>query len=211
MRLVLLSDTHGLHKRVQVLDGDVLLFAGDMSMSGSYKEIAEFAQWFGNQPHKHKLAIAGNHDWLFQRQPEMAREILANNHIGYLEDSGTEIDGISFYGSPQTPFFLEWAFNVPRGPCIRKYWNMIPDSVDVLITHGPVWGILDQASPRLGTEHLGCEELLERVQIVRPKLHLFGHIHGSSGSKVIGNTVFVNASIVNEAYGPANTPRVFDL
>jgi hypothetical protein len=108
-----------------------------------------------------------------------------------------------FFFSPYTPEFFEWAFNVKRGPDIKKYWDQIPDDTEFLVTHGPPYGILDEVVPG-DRKHLGCGELLKRVQNL-PKLryHAFGHIHGSRG--VLQNSkgpLFINASVLNERYNP---------
>jgi Icc-related predicted phosphoesterase len=130
-----------------------------------------------------------------------------------LENSSVNIDGKTFWGSPVQPEFCNWAFNVPRGPEIKKYWDGIPDSglVDVLVTHGPPMGILDQAAPHRGSDNLGCEDLMKQVEISKPLVHVFGHIHGGAGQQDYRGTRFVNASVVNEAYRVVNPPRVLDI
>ena len=209
MKLVLLSDTHTFHDQVKVPDGDVLVHAGDMSLSGAYHEIQSCLNWLDSQPHKYVVAIAGNHDWAFAR-PE--KEHLRFGRIQYLEDSGTEIDGIKFYGSPVQPEFCNWAFNVPRGEAIKKYWNKIPEGTDVLITHGPPRGIGDQAAPHRHSRCLGCDDLFSAVERIKPRVHVFGHIHGGYGHTQFGaGTEFFNASVVNEIYLVVNVPHVVEI
>jgi Icc-related predicted phosphoesterase len=212
MRIVNISDTHGSHWKVPKLpDGDVLIHAGDFMLSGHVAdEIFNFNHWLGMQPHRYKIVIAGNHDILFERQNSFARSLLTN--AIYLENSGVEIEGLKFWGSPQQPEFMNWAFNVPRGLPIRRYWDRIPNDTDVLITHGPPVGIRDKI--RRNSEHLGCDELLLAVDRVKPKLHIFGHIHGGYGegsSPFVPNTEFINCALMNEAYHIANNPIVKDL
>jgi Icc-related predicted phosphoesterase len=204
MKIVLISDTHTFHKQVKIPECDVLIHAGDMGLEGTFWEINKCLHWLNNQPAKHIVAIAGNHDWAFIRDPKM----LEIGRINYLENSSVNIDGVNFYGSPVQPEFCGWAFNVPRGPEIKKYWDMIPDAglVDVLITHGPPMGILDYQNPKWGDNHLGCEDLAKQVTISVPKIHVFGHIHGGYGHKKIGQTDYFNASQVNEAYNVVNKP-----
>jgi Icc-related predicted phosphoesterase len=99
----------------------------------------------------------------------------------------------------------------PRGTGAR-YWDLIPDSLDVLITHGPPFGILDQTAP--GEMHLGCKELLMAVEMKRPRVHLFGHIHGGAGTFESKATRFVNAAYLDERYRPmepAGKIRIVDL
>jgi Icc-related predicted phosphoesterase len=208
VRLVCLSDTHGYQDSLHVPDGDVLLHAGDLTKRGLPDEIRAVDAWLARLPHRHKLVIAGNHDFLFEREPAQARALLT--HATYLEDQAVEIDGIRFYGSPFTPEFFEWAFMLPRGEALRAKWASIPDDVDVLITHGPPHGVLDAT---VRGEPAGCEALALRVHDIAPRLHLFGHIHegyGQSDDAATG-THFVNASICTFDYRPKNQPVVYDL
>ena len=200
MRLVVISDTHGLQNKIEGLpDGDVLVHAGDFMNTGSDpEEISSFDRWLAEQPFKHRIVCSGNHDGYFQRSPQQARALLT--HAIYLEKTGVTIDGVSFWGSPYTPEFLNWAFMYRRGAEARQYWDQIPGNLQVLITHGPPLGILDQVSP--GSAHLGCEELLKAVEAKKPRVHIFGHIHGSAGTFENGHTHFVNAAYLNERYRP---------
>jgi Icc-related predicted phosphoesterase len=212
MRLVVISDTHNLHDRIVSLpDGDILIHAGDFMGSGlDLKEILSFNQWLREQPFKQRVVCAGNHDRSFENMPEMARGLLTN--AIYLENDGITIDGVSFWGSPYTPEFMNWAFMYPRGGAAKRYWDQIPNGLDVLITHGPPRGILDQVTP--GGEHLGCEELRKTVEAKKPRIHIFGHIHGGAGTFENGTTRFVNAAYLNEAYkplDPAGKVRIIDL
>ena len=179
MRIVAISDTHALHFGVENLpDGDVLVHAGDFMKSGfDLQDIRSFNRWLGEQSFKHRVVCAGNHDRYFQNSPHDARSFLTN--AIYLENTGVTIDNVTFWGSPYTPEFLDWAFMYPRGSG-AKYWDQIPYGLDVLITHGPPFGILDQVAR--GSEHLGCAELLESVEQKKPRVHLFGHIHGGAGT-----------------------------
>ena len=210
MKVVLVSDTHRFHDDLELPEGDMLIHAGDFCGHGSPVQVSDFARWLEGQDYKYKIVIAGNHDELFEHYPD-ARKLLEERGITYLQDSGTTIEGLYFWGSPWQPEFCNWAFNLPRGKALAKKWAMIPESVDVLITHGPPYSILDQIDKRNCPEHLGCHDLYDRVKIVKPKLHVFGHIHGSAGQEVRGDTLFVNASICDERYDPINPPIVVDL
>ena len=208
LRVVCISDTHGQHAKLSVPDGDVLIHAGDfMAFGDTPKEIIDFNQWLGKQPHQHKVVIAGNHDSMFERHPAAARELLGN--AIYLENSATEFAGLKIWGSPVQPEFNNWAFNVARGAAIRRYWKMIPANTDVLVTHGPPFGVLDKAHP--SSAHLGCEELAKAVEQIKPRLHVFGHIHGGHGLSSGKDTQFVNASVVNEAYRLVHEPQVVEI
>jgi hypothetical protein len=206
LRLVCLSDLHSLKPACPVPDGDVLVIAGDVCGYGSLHEIKVFDSFLADLPHRHKLLIAGNHDWPFSRVPEQARRLI--KHAVYLQDSGVDIDGIKFWGSPWQPFFCNWAFNLPRGAPLAQVWAKIPSDIDVLITHGPPYGILDRI---YNGDHVGCEDLRAALTRVRPKIHAFGHIHESYGVREQDGTVFINASLCDGRYRPVNAPIVVDI
>lgn len=207
MKIVCISDTHEHHERIAVPEGDVLVHAGDFTWTGSEGSIKEFNEWLGTLPHKYKIIIAGNHDWLFQREPERARALITNAH--YLEDSEVTIEGVKFYGSPWQPEFHNWAFNLPRGSKdLADKWAAIPEDTDVLITHGPAAEILDYTSRGM---RVGCSALRYRVEQLKPKLHIFGHVHEGYGLLHSIHTKYVNASICTSDYAPTNEPIVMEL
>jgi Icc-related predicted phosphoesterase len=188
-RIVCVSDTHARHRLTAVPGGDVLVHAGDLTRRGKLEDVEEFDRWLGTLPHPVKVVICGNHDFCFQDRPAEARALVRN--ATYLEDSGCEAGGLTFWGSPWQPWFGGWAFNLPRGEELARVWAKIPDRVDVLLTHGPPEGILDRTNHG---ENAGCADLLRRVYEVRPRLHVFGHIHEAAGRLDADGTVFVNAS-----------------
>lgn len=212
MKIVLISDTHGLHEKMlyNLPEVDMIIHSGDISNVGSIFEINQFTQWFSKLPYKYKIFIAGNHDFGFEK-------IRKSNEIGisiphgviYLQDEMVEIEGLKIYGSPWQPEFHNWAFNLPRnGDQLKSKWDSIPNDIDILITHGPPFGCLD-ITPR--NERVGCEMLRYRVDELKPKLHVFGHIHDSYGEKYTEDTLFINASICNERYQPINKPIVVEV
>ena len=189
-RIVTLSDTHGLHDDVDVPDdGEILIHGGDITGRGRLDEVADFDDWLSIRPHAHRVVIAGNHDRCLEERPEEAEAKL--EHATYLRDSGCEIAGLKIWGSPWTPMFFDWSFMLERGEKIAEKWAQIPDDTDVLVTHGPPHGILDEAH---GATHAGCEALRERVLEIEPRLHIFGHIHEARGRLERGATTFINAS-----------------
>ncbi len=209
MRIVCMSDTH-LRQNFAVPDGDVLIHAGDGTGSGHWKEVAKWLNWVAAFPHAHKIVVAGNHDWLFERTPELVPSLIPAGVV-YLQDAGAEIDGVRFWGSPWQPEFHDWAFNLPRGKALAERWDLIPRNTDVLITHGPPHGILDQL-PAPDRRNVGCEDLLNRLaDLPRLRLHVFGHIHDAYGQVSRGGVRFVNASICNEDYLACRAPIVVDL
>lgn len=197
LTLVCISDTHNKHRNLQLPPGDVLIHAGDFTALGSYKEIANFFQWFSEQPHRYKVCVAGNHDLEFQNTPWVARILIPSNVI-YLEDSGVEIEGFKFYGSPWTPDFFphRWAFNQTRGSQRTKLrWSAIPDDTDVFICHGPPYGTLDEVCDDGKVLHKGCEDLTEALErIERPMTVVCGHIHEGYGEGKLGNKRIINAA-----------------
>jgi Icc-related predicted phosphoesterase len=206
MKFVVISDTHSLHKHVEVPEGDVLLHAGDFTRKGSLQDLAHFNDWLSRLPHRYKLVIAGNHDFCFERDAANARKILTA--ATYLQDSGSVVEGVRIYGSPWQPWFYDWAFNLRRGEPLRKRWAQIPEDTQILITHGPPLGHGDRTAEG---EQVGCEDLLARIQVVQPAYHLFGHIHEGYGLTHEGATTCINASSCNLAYEAVNPPVVFDL
>lgn len=211
VKFCLISDTHGKHQNITLPEADVLIHAGDWMNSGIYwDEVYPFADWWNKQPHPVKILIGGNHDILLEKHTSLVLEAFENTI--YLENSETWVEGFKVYGSPVTPRFFDWAWNVDRGPAIRKYWDKIPEDTDILITHGPPLGYLDQSYQN--GEHLGCEELAAVMinRVFRPKLHVFGHIHGLGSRQVTSKyTHYVNASQVDEAYRLVNKPIVVEL
>lgn len=206
LRLVIISDTHG-HRDFPVPAGDVLIHAGDGCRSGSLDEAAAWGEQLASYAHPHKLVIAGNHDRCFESDPDAARRCLPPE-IHYLQDSGCEIEGIRFWGSPWQPWFLSWAFNLQRGPELAAKWALIPDDTDVLVTHGPPQGILDRT---FDDRAVGCEALTEALRRVRPRVHCFGHIHEGYGTLARDGTLHVNASTCTLSYQPTNPAVVIEL
>ncbi|MCX6181895.1 MAG: metallophosphatase domain-containing protein [Bacteroidetes bacterium] len=207
MRIILISDTHNQHHKVVLPEGDVLLHAGDISGRGTKKEVQDFLSWFSAQPHKHKVFIAGNHDFFIQQNHNEFLSMLPSN-ITYLEDKLVEIGGLKIYGSPWTPEFMNWAFMKPAGAEMKKQWDLIPDGIDILLTHGPAFGALDVIFSGLS---VGCTELSKAIERVNPKYFVFGHIHEGHGSLIKGYTQYINASVLNENYLLIHEPIVVNI
>lgn len=233
IRFVCISDTHGKIEgsKLHMPPGDVLLHAGDFTQKGHMKEIEKFNSYLGALPYKVKVVIAGNHDltfddniteaslrtfgvqkstvesYLSERGLKCVKQMLTS--AIYLEDSLVTVCGINIYGAPWQPVFCDWGFNLKRGEDILKKWQTIPTDIDILMTHGPPVGHGDLTG---GNNNVGCVELLNTVQKrVKPKFHVFGHIHEGYGVNSDGYTTFINASTCTRRYLPTNAPIVFDF
>jgi Icc-related predicted phosphoesterase len=218
LTVVAISDTHGRHDMMKhpVPDGDVLIHAGDFTGRGLMSEAIEFAEWLDEFPHNHKLIVPGNHDGIVEVEPDWAKDMFGECGIELLLHETVEIGGFKFFGSPFTPAFLNWHFMRARGAELRGDWQDIDLDTDVVITHGPAYGHGDLVPAYKGEIRrlVGCLELLRRLKDVRPRYHIFGHIHdghGLSASDEVEGTVFANVSICDERYRPQNKPFVFQL
>jgi Icc-related predicted phosphoesterase len=235
-KITLISDTHQKHLQLsttkslrkvdQPIDlpgGNILIHAGDFMNSGYYKtEAIEFFNWFDAiDNYDTKVFIAGNHDRIMQDEPEWAKGTLTGyKTIEYLQDEELALyfdgpngdmpeENVRIYSSPWQPEFYNWAFNLPRnGEEMKAKWDAIPENTDILITHGPPFGHLD--IPGGNTIRVGCEMLRYRVDEIKPKIHVFGHIHGSWGYHFDGHTHFFNAAVLDERYSYTHTPWNFE-
>jgi predicted phosphohydrolase len=154
MRVVCISDTHSRHRTISgIPHGDVLVHAGDCTGNGSLSALEDFTKWLASWPHEYKILIAGNHDYCFERYPQESRDLCNKCGITYLEDEQVSIREHTFFGSPWTPVFRKMAFNADEAE-ISKLRARIPESVTVLVTHGPAWRIFDYV-PREAA-HVGC-------------------------------------------------------
>ena len=225
MKITLISDTHTKHNQLKndLPGGDILIHAGDFMSTGySPYEAEEFFNWFDKiDNYDDKIFIAGNHDRWMQDEPDEAQSILTGyKTIEYLQDEDFVLyfdgpngdwseDNIRIYGSPWQPEFFNWAFNLPRnGEEMKAKWDDMPTNTDILVTHGPPYGYLD--IPGGQSIRVGCEMLRYKVDEIKPKIHVFGHIHGSYGHYFNGDTHFFNTSVLNERYNYTNHPFNFE-
>jgi Icc-related predicted phosphoesterase len=212
LRICCISDTHGLHGEVgHIPDCDLLIHAGDCTNDIGQASLRHFLNWFEKCSPVPKVLIAGNHDGAFERWHKQATELvkMIAPSVTYLEDDSFEFKGFLIHGSPVTPTFYDWHFNRDRGAAIKPHWDKIPEGTDILVTHGPPKGILDyNAQDKF---HCGCEELMTAVERIKPKVHIFGHIHSGYGSIEKGGTTFINASLLSERYKMVNKPMVFHV
>jgi Icc-related predicted phosphoesterase len=205
LTIVLISDTHELHREVEVPPGDLFIHAGDFTMdSRSAEKLIDFNEWLGELPHPYRVVIPGNHDSIVENASR--RTLISNATL--LIDESVEIMGLKFWGSPTTPLLGE-AFGVVSDTVRAKLYSRIPADTDILVTHGPPYGILDTTPS--SDRHEGCHQLFAAVQRVKPMLHVFGHVHGAYGTYRTNDTLFVNAALPGRGFGMKNRPHVFRL
>jgi Icc-related predicted phosphoesterase len=208
MRITCISDTHTKEKELKLPGGDTLIHAGDFMGSGySLPELTDFLSWLSSQDYTNKILVAGNHDRIFEIEPELTLNALKKfPNITYLEDESCIFGGIKFYGSPWTPAFGAWAFQLNDDFEAENIYNQVPDDTEILITHGPAYGYLDEIElplmPGYSPGHLGCKVLGRLIDRIKPGLHVYGHIHSGRGI-IEGSgtgTTYINASSLGEDY-----------
>ena len=225
MKIVCISDLHG--ETPELPDGDLLIIAGDITARDKIPEWKRFYDWLKTLQFKKIIYIAGNHDGFlegclnntqakeFYESTGFDPDCKPSDHIVYLCDSGTEFEGLKIWGSPWTPEFCDWHFMKKRA-ALKAVWDLVPDDTDILVTHGPPLRVMDTVNPFCSAfERLGDYHLLQAMERVKPKLHVFGHIHGGYGQLVYKhqgpNTICVNAAHMDEQYKPVNKPIVVEL
>jgi len=199
MQITVISDTHNQHDRIRSLNrpainaldgaGKMIIHAGDITEDGTEAEVRDFLRWFAKLPYQYKIFIGGNHDIFLAETSIVKIGPMIPQGVYYLNNSGLIVEDIRIWGSPVTPYFMDMGFNKKRGKEIRKVWNAVPSQTDILITHGAPLGILDGG--------IGCEDLLNKVNTIKPKYHLFGHTHCHTGICKVGETTFINAAMVD--------------
>jgi len=207
MDLVILGDTHELHREIDVPAGDLLIFTGDLTMfSKSMAAIEDFDNWLGELPHRWKLVVPGNHEFFLEADPHR-RSMISNASV--LIDEAVTIAGLKIYGSPMTPLY-GGAFGKSSPADRARHWAKVPADTNILITHGPPFGILDLSPGQ--PERMGDPELLTRVRELRSlRLHSFGHVHGGYGTLEKDDVVFVNAALMGHLGGIDRAPVVLRM
>lgn len=224
-KVVAISDTHGEHKRLVIPKCDILIHAGDSTWQGAYRETQDFLYWLKDQPAKHKLLIAGNHELTLDKHhdkfnPHIRDMVTSQDGFIYLENEEVVIDGLKFYGTPWTPWFHNWAFNarpdadVPFHPGARgltEVYSGIPEDVNVIICHGPAYDMCDRSNR--GDERTGSMEMRHITsQLDHLRLYICGHIHEARGMKSAdGGVYYCNVSSLDRDYETINPPIVFQL
>lgn len=210
-----ISDLHG--EFPELSGGDLLIIAGDLTTNDTPKAWMNFYEWLDKQEYKKKIYISGNHDNFLVNCLTTAKAKLLNlneepEDREYLCDEQTEFEDLKIWGSPWSPWFHGVnphckAFMGSENDLKKKY-DLIPNDIDILITHGPPMHVLDKNNRDISCGSYQLREALERI---RPMLHVFGHIHEQGDKQLIFkhaglNTICVNASIMDENYDPVNKP-----
>lgn len=208
MKVCCISDLHG-HLPI-IPECDLVLIGGDIVPLTHHKPSLS-VEWFKRKfnPWLKKIkvpvvGVAGNHDLVFENRQEQIPEM---DWI-YLQDSGTEVLGLKIWGTPWQPRFCDWAFNAEEHE-LHEIWDKIPEDTDVMLLHAPPYMYGDFA-PYSGI-HVGSPSLLNRIQTIKPKLVVSGHVHPGYGVRHWEDTIIVNASHVNEGYVPVNPPVIVEL
>lgn len=232
MKIVAISDTHNRHKHLTskglgdlLPEGDLLIHAGDLTGQGLKGEVESILKWFEEVAPRYTngvVFIAGNHDRSFDpkfnlesetEKPLWLQEALNSlpSSVQYLENQSIMVGGLKVWGSPVTPWFHgdRWAFNKRRGFDIAEVWDQIPMDTDIIVTHGPSAGKLDYTT--YDKLYVGCENLRYKIKALKPKLHIFGHIHEGYGMDYDDDTTYYNASICTLGYEPDNKPFTIEL
>jgi Icc-related predicted phosphoesterase len=208
-----ISDTHGMHRSLDLKGGDILVHSGDATGHGTEAQSRMFLEWLASlkDKYKHVIFTPGNHDIWFEDEPDVAKELCDSLGIVYLVDSGAEIEGLKFWGTPVTPYINSnmafgrslddtgFTYNKYSGAMgyikpIRSHWELIPMDTDVLVTHAPAKNLLDDHGK------WGCPILESLICKINPKVHIFGHIHESSGFMSFNDILFANAACLNGWY-----------
>ncbi|MBY0231705.1 MAG: hypothetical protein K2W96_20660 [Gemmataceae bacterium] len=212
MRIAAISDQHGLLPDIP--PSDLLLIGGDICPVSNHGEAfqgewldTEFRCWLSRVPARKIVGVAGNHDFVFQRQPRLVPRDLPWT---YLEDSGCEWEGLRFWGTPWQPWFFDWAFNLHE-PDLVPVWARIPEGTDILVLHGPPHGYGDAVPRAGGVELTGSPSLTERIRQIAPRLAIFGHIHEGRGEWRLGPTTLANVTLVDVKYQPVFPVWTHDL
>lgn len=201
-QLTIIGDTHMRHEELGALSGEVLIHVGDVFdiFQQDEDDLRRVDEWFGRQRFDLILCIAGNHDLPVEACRTRSQQPFRN--AIYLEDATFEYKGIRFFGTPWVPDLPKHAFHAPQSVLPQK-WAAIPPDTDVLITHTPPAGILDQSSRG---RSFGCPWLTAAAARVAPRVHCFGHVHASGGKRRLGRTTYINASCTDRPGGPLRAP-----
>jgi len=197
MKVACLSDTHTHHELVTVPECDMVIHAGDFTYRGDFKEVKDFIDWYGNLPAKHKILVCGNHEVIISKRPRVLDLWCMEKGITLLKNQHVVIAGYKIFGSPYSVEFGNWVYGEPEDR-LKRIWDMIHDDTDILVTHGPPWGVLDVNRDGI---NCGSTTLSEKLyNLNKLKLYVTGHIHESRGTTQIEQIQVVNAAMCGIPY-----------
>lgn len=208
-KIVAISDVHGRWNKLTIPECDVLISCGDYSFRGEKHIVKDFHRWLGKQPAKKIISVQGNHELWVRDNFQEAKAIAEQECPGvfFIEEDVIEIEGIKIFASAWTLFFHNWAYNEYPDE-IRKRWNRIPDDIDIIITHGQPYGILDELGSACGDpsgQHVGDHDLARRIKEIKPDLYFGGHLHFQGGQQVhIDGTSYYNCANCDDMYMISN-------
>lgn len=215
IKVCCISDTHSKHNYLQMPEADILIFAGDISGYGDWQDLLRFNAWLAKIKDKYKAIFGtwGNHELQAEKDIYHAESIVSNATI--LVDKTIEYNGLVIHGTPYTIEFFDWAFNKKTSD-MEEVWKKVPDNVNILISHQPPYGILDEVTDlKYNPEkNVGCKYLKQEIEnrFKDLKLSVFGHLHMLGGQqRTINNTTFVNAAMLDDNYNPGRKPVVVEI
>ncbi len=209
------SDLHGKYPELE--GGDLLIIAGDCTATDYARQWVIFFDWLKKQKYSKKILVAGNHDGFLSQCASTKEALLLGVYedegFEYLQDSGTEFEGLKIWGTPWTPWFMgvhpSCKHFMMSEAVLDNNFMYIPDDTDILISHGPPFGVLDK---NIFKKHCGSYALSEKIsKDLHLKYHIFGHIHEGYGEMLEGTHVSINCSIMDENYYPTNKPVRINL
>ena len=216
MKVVVISDTHWMYPEIQIPECDLLLHAGDLEIK-NFKEGVHFSSWWNNIEAKVKVVTPGNHDFLFERDLETAIGYLDNTYV-LINESIVLDNGLVISGTPYTPRFMKWAFMVDDDGNADRYFGCISPETDIILSHGPAYGIHDEVSNEYATKdsHVGSKTLRKIIDSLdnRPRYLFQGHIHGNAGStrhSKVNEMDIYNVSVADEDYKVAFKPLILEI
>lgn len=214
IKICAISDVHGKWSGLKIPECDLLISCGDYSFRGEKHMVRDYHKWLSKQPAKKIISVQGNHELWVEQNFEQAKLVAEEACPGvvFLDHGIIMINDIKIYCSAATPFFHNWAWNLYPAE-LEKWWDKIHDDTDIICTHGPAYGILDQVNYADGTPKtgsLGCPHLAKRIKEIKPDLHFCGHIHSGHGEKHIDGTSYYNVSICDEMYMPTNSVTIVE-
>jgi len=183
VRILHISDTHGLHRTVEdkypMPDADVLIHTGDFTDKGSLEEFHDFNEWLGElqKRYPHRILILGNHEYKAPLDPQQAKTVLSNAIV--LEHESVDVLGLHMFGSP----WIQGHKASAPGDSSRvpHKFDQIPQEVDILLTHGSPFGIMDYCELGSMPHWGGSKALRQEILRASPRVHLFGHMHEQRG------------------------------